>query len=107
MTSPHLFVHHVLFYMKATASDADRARLAAGLERMRAIPAIQWAHLGTPAATDRAVIDRAYAYSWLCVFASAADEQDYQEHPLHEAFRQECADCWEQVVIYDAVGPAA
>ncbi|MGI4886805.1 MAG: Dabb family protein [Janthinobacterium lividum] len=102
-----VFVHHVLFYLRAAASDADRAQLLAGLQKMRAIPSIQLAHIGTPAATDRAVIDRTYAFSWLCLFASAADEQSYQQHPLHDDFRHECARYWEKVVIYDAVGPAA
>lgn len=106
-TSPQLFVHHVFFYMPATATDADRANLLAGLQKMREIPAIKLAHIGTPAATDRAVIDRSYAYSWLCFFETAAAELSYQEHPLHDAFREECAQYWEKVVIYDAVGPTA
>ncbi len=108
MTSPaNLFIHHVLFYMPATASEADRAKLLEGLQKLRGIPAIQFAHIGTPAATDRAVIDRGYTYSWLCFFESAAAELDYQEHPVHDEFRRDYAQYWEKVVIYDAVGPAA
>jgi hypothetical protein len=110
MTTPtpaDVFVHHVLFYAPATASDADRAKLLEGLQMLRGIPAIQFAHIGTPAATDRAVIDRAYTYSWLCVFESAAAELNYQEHPIHDEFRQQYARYWEKVVIYDAVGPMA
>ena len=105
--APDVFVHHVLFYMQATASDADRAKLLEGLQKLREIPAIQLAHIGTPAATDRAVIDRTYAYSWLCFFASAADELHYQQHPIHDDFRREYARYWTKVVIYDAVGPMA
>jgi hypothetical protein len=104
-TSPQLFVHHVFFYTPATATDADRAKLLEGLQKMLAIPSIKLAHIGTPAATDRPVIDRGYTYSWLCFFESAADELSYQHHPLHDAFREECAQYWEKVVIYDSVGP--
>lgn len=104
--SPHLFVHHVLFYTPATASDADRAKLLEGLQKLRTIPTIQLAHIGTPAPTDRAVIDRAYTYSWLCFFESAAAELSYQQHPIHDEFREQYAPYWEKVVIYDAVGPA-
>jgi hypothetical protein len=103
--SAPLFVHHVLFYTSATASAADRAKLLEGLHKLRAIPAIQLAHIGTPAATERAVIDRSYTYSWLCFFESAAAERSYQQHPIHDAFRQDYAPYWEKVVIYDAVGP--
>ena len=105
--SPALFVHHVLFYLPASATEADRAALLAGLRALRDIPSIQWAHLGTPAATNRAVIERTYTYSWLCLFQSAADEELYQRHPLHDAFRETCARYWEKVVIYDAVGPTS
>jgi hypothetical protein len=100
-----VFVHHVLFYQSATATDADRAKLLEGLHTLRQIPAIQQAHIGTPAATDRAVIDRTYTFSLLCLFASAADELIYQQHPIHDVFRQDYARYWEKVVIYDAVGP--
>jgi len=86
--SPQLFVHHVFFYMPATATDADRAQLRAGLQKMQAIPAIKLAHIGTPAATDRPVIDRGYTYSWLCIFESAADELIYQEHPARRLSRR-------------------
>jgi hypothetical protein len=102
-----VFMHHVLFYAPATASDADRAKLLEGLQLLRGISAIQLAHIGTPAATDRTVIDRTYTYSWLCFFESAAAELSYQQHPLHDEFRQQYARYWEKVVIYDAVGPMA
>lgn len=105
--SPDVFVHHVLFYTPAAASAADQAKLLEGLQMLRGIPAIQLAHIGTPAATDRAVIERTYTYSWLCFFESAAAELIYQQHPLHDAFRRQYARYWEKVVIYDAVGPAA
>ena len=108
MTLPTtLFVHHVLFYMPDTATEADRAKLLEGLQLLRGVPAIKLAHIGTPAATDRAVIERTYAYSWLCFFESAADELNYQQHPLHDEFRRDYARYWEKVVIYDAVGTAS
>ena len=103
--SPAVFLHHVLFYTPAAASDADRAKLLEGLQKLRAIPAINLAHIGTPAGTERAVIDRSYTYSWLCFFESAAQELAYQQHPIHDEFRRDYARYWEKVVIYDAVGP--
>lgn len=104
-TAPHLFVHHVLFYTHADAPAEDHAKLLEGLQTMRTIPGILFAHIGTPALTDRAVIDRTYTYSWLCLFESAAAELNYQQHPIHDVFRQQYARYWEKVVIYDAVGP--
>ncbi|MBC6989606.1 Dabb family protein [Hymenobacter sp. BT491] len=108
MTAPSpqdLFVHHVLFYTPARASEADKAKLLEGLHILRGIPSIQLSHIGTPAATHRDVIERTYTYSWLCFFASAQDEESYQTHPLHDEFRTTYAPYWEKVVIYDAIGP--
>lgn len=107
MTPPAVFAHHVLFYLPAAASAADRAKLLEGLQKLQAIPTIKLSHIGTPAETDRAVIDRTYTYSWLCLFESAAAEQSYQQHPIHDEFRNHYARYWERVVIYDAVGPMA
>ena len=98
------FVHHVLFYPKVDASAEDLAHLLEGLRTLASIPCIKLAHIGTPAATTRAVIERTYAYSWLCIFESAADEQVYQQHPIHDAFRDQYAVYWDKVVIYDAIG---
>jgi hypothetical protein len=104
-TSSTLFMHHVLFYPKADASEADKAHLLEGLHALGGIPSIKMAHIGTPAGTTRDVIERSYAYSWLCLFESAADEQAYQEHPIHDTFRDQYAVYWDHVVIYDAIGP--
>jgi hypothetical protein len=106
-SSPNLFVHHVLFYTPATATAADKAALLEGLQTLQSIPAIKWAHIGTPASTNRDVIERDYTYSWLCLFESAAAEENYQQHAIHDAFRATCARYWEKVVIYDSVGEAA
>ncbi|QNE39329.1 Dabb family protein [Hymenobacter sp. NBH84] len=104
---PHnLFVHHVLFYMPETATDADKAKLLEGLHLLQQIPSVKLAHIGTPAATNRAVIERSYTYSWLCFFENAEAEADYQQHPLHDKFREQYARYWEKVVIYDSVGSA-
>ena len=104
LTPPAIFIHHVLFYPKANASEADQARLLEGLQMLAGIPCIKLAHIGTPAGTTRDVIERTYTYSWLCLFERAADEQHYQQHPIHDAFRGQYAVYWDKVVIYDAIG---
>ena len=104
-SAPALFVHHVLFYTPADASETDKARLLEGLHQLARIPSIQMAHIGIPASTNRDVIERTYTYSWLCLFESAEHEADYQQHPIHDEFRTHYARYWERVVVYDAIGP--
>ncbi|UFH53582.1 Dabb family protein [Spirosoma sp. KNUC1025] len=100
-----LFVHHVLFYLKNAGSEADKAKLLEGLNKLAKCPTIKMVHIGTPAATNRSVIERNYTYSWLCFFDSAADEESYQKHPIHDDFRNNYSQLWEKVVIYDSIGP--
>ncbi|MEZ0538512.1 Dabb family protein [Fibrella arboris] len=106
MSAPkETFVHHVLFYLKNPGNAADKAKLLEGLNMLAKVPTIKMVHIGEPAATNRAVIERSYTYSWLCLFDSAADEEVYQKHPIHDDFRNNYAHLWEKVVIYDAIGP--
>jgi hypothetical protein len=97
-----MFVHHVFFTLKNKDSAADKAALIEGLESMRTIPRVRILHVGVPASTDRAVIDRSYSVSWLLVFDNLEDEEVYQHHPIHKAFVERCKHLWEKVVVYDA-----
>ena len=100
-----MFVHHVLFYLKNAGSEADKAKLLEGLNKLAKCPTIKLVHIGTPAATNREFIDRNYTFSWMCFFDSPEDEESYQKHPIHDDFRTNYAHLWEKVVIYDAIGP--
>ncbi|MCB0573680.1 MAG: Dabb family protein [Saprospiraceae bacterium] len=98
-----MFVHHVFFWMAPGASDADRQKLAAGIQSLAAIEQIRTSHLGMPADTHREVIDRSYDFSWLAIFDSPEDEELYQKHPIHLKFVDECWQLWQKVVVYDAI----
>jgi Stress responsive A/B Barrel Domain len=98
-----MFVHHVFFYMAADASETDKATLKSGIESLTAIASIRQWHLGVPAATNRAVIDTSYAFSWLTLFDDAAGEAAYQVDPLHLTFIEEHKHLWVNVKIYDSL----
>lgn len=100
-----LFVHHVYFYLKNTGSEPDKVKLVEGLNKLAKVPTIKFVNIGSPASTDRSVIEKGYAVSWLCFFDSLADEEIYQKHPIHLKFIEEYSSLWEKVVVYDSVGP--
>ena len=100
-----IFIHHVYFWLKKPGNEADRAKLVEGLEGLSAVPTIKMCHIGTPADTDRGVIDRSYAISWLCFFKNKEEEEIYQKHPIHLNFVDKYAYLWEKVIVYDSVGP--
>lgn len=103
MTAKNVFVHHVLFYLKNPSSQEDLQALQAGLNKLSKAPTIKMFHIGKPAGTDRGVIERTYALSWLTLFESAEGEAAYQIEPIHLDFVKTCQHLWEKVVIYDSI----
>ncbi|MBC7892555.1 MAG: Dabb family protein [Sphingobacteriaceae bacterium] len=102
--SKELFVHHVYFWLKNPGSEADKAKLLEGLDKLAKVPTIRMVHIGSPAPTTRSVIERSYAVSWLCFFDNLEEEEIYQTHPIHLKFIEDYGHLWERVIVYDSVG---
>ena len=103
MTAKNIFVHHVFFYLKNPSDGEDLHALLDGLDKLSKASSIKMFHIGKPAATQRGVIERTYAVSWLTLFESAEGEASYQVDPIHLNFVKTCQHLWEKVVIYDSV----
>jgi hypothetical protein len=98
-----MFIHHVFFWLRNPDSREDLARLKEGLTKLTKVKTIRQAHIGLPADTNRDVIERSYSLSWLLTFDHAADQDSYQEDPLHLDFVKECSGLWKKVVVYDNI----
>ena len=99
-----IFVHHVYFWLKNPESAGDQNKLIEGLTALAKVSTIRMAHIGTPADTNRSVIERSYAISWLCFFDNLEDEEKYQKDPIHLKFVEDYSYLWEKVVVFDSVG---
>jgi Stress responsive A/B Barrel Domain len=99
----NLFVHHVYFWLKEPQSKEVAAKLVEGLEGLSKVKTIQMFHIGKPADTNRDVIDRSYAISWLVLFKDKADQDAYQVDPIHLKFVEQYSHLWAKVVVYDSV----
>ncbi|QRR03211.1 Dabb family protein [Dyadobacter sandarakinus] len=96
-----MFVHNVFFWLKEKDNQEAKSALLAGIKSLEAIESIDKAYIGEPAGTRRPVIDASYDFAEVLVFADEAAHDEYQVHPLHTKFVEECAHLWEKVVIYD------
>jgi len=99
----NMFVHHVYFWLKNPDSSEDKKKLIEGLQRLSKVKTIKSFHIGQPATTNRDVIDRSYAVSWLVLFDNGADQESYQTDPIHLKFVEECSPVWNKVIVYDSV----
>ncbi|MES2829905.1 MAG: Dabb family protein [Bacteroidota bacterium] len=98
-----MLVHHVLFWLKADTTDAQKIDFKGGLESLRGIETIETIHIGTPAPIERAVVDISYSFSLTIFFQDMAGHDVYQVHHLHQAFLDQFRILFEKVVIYDAI----
>jgi hypothetical protein len=101
--SDNPFIHHVYFYLKNPESIEDRDKLVEGLNKLAKVETIQKHFIGFPAATDRDVIVKDYAVSWMCFFKNFDEEEMYQVDPIHLKFIEEYSHLWSTVKVYDSV----
>lgn len=99
-----MFVHAVYFSLREGLTEAERAQFIAGLHALRGIESVREGYIGVPAATDRPVIARDYSHALVLVFPDVEAHDAYQQHPVHDRFRDECSSYWTGVRIYDSVG---
>ena len=97
------FIHHVFFWLKNPEDPEVNKKFLKGLKEMGTIETISLLHIGTPADTDRPIIDNTYHYSFLIGFKDRKGHDIYQEHPIHDNFRNEYSDMWTKVLVYDSV----
>ena len=95
-------LHMVYFWLKDPTSTEDKR--SAGLQSLRAIPQVHSLHIGVPANTlKRDVIDNSFDVSELMLFESVEAQDEYQRHPIHKKFVEECSHLWREVVVRDSV----
>ncbi len=102
-----MFVHSVYFWLKEGLSENEVQEFQKGLRSLLEIKSLKAGHIGTPAATDRPVIDTSYSFGLVTLFDDLAGHDQYQVDPIHDAFRDNCAKYWSQVRIYDFQDKAA
>ena len=98
-----MFIHSVYFWLNPDLTDAERAQFRDGVRSLTTIESVRHGFTGTPASTDRPIIDRSYSCALIVMFDDRAGHEAYQVDPIHDKFREECASFWSKVLIYDAV----
>ncbi|MFS4416484.1 Dabb family protein [Maribacter sp. 2307ULW6-5] len=101
---PH-FAHTVYFWLKNPDNAAERAAFEASLRTFLERSAYaKTKFIGTPPQASREVVDGSFTYSLIVTFASAEDQQRYQDEVPHQKFVEEAAHLWEKVIVYDSTG---
>ena len=97
-------LHQVYFWLRHPDSEADRARLIAGLKALSDIKLVRKLHVGVPAQTEkRSAVDSSWDVSLLTVFSDVASEAAYIKHPVHQDFLKKHSDLWSRIQVYDTL----
>jgi hypothetical protein len=99
-----MFVHAVYFWLKPELTDAQRSAFDEGVRALATIESVRHAFLGTPATTNRPIIDRTYSRAAIFVFDDLAGHDVYQAHATHDRFRDHSAPLCQRIQIYDSEG---
>ena len=97
------FLHMVFFWLKNDEAKTKKLFLAELRKFIDHVDMIRSQHIGTPADTDREVIDNTYSFSLILSFESKKEHDAYQEHQLHKDFIANASSLWEKVLVYDSI----
>ena len=98
------FFHNVFFWMRDNGDPSEARRLAEGCKTfLTGIPGIVRLTVGTPAGTQRDVVDNSYGVALLVEFVDASACHAYDSHPDHLRFIAKCSQFWSRVQVYDTV----
>ncbi len=100
-----MFVHTVYFWLREDLTEEQRkAFKEEGIDSLKKIEAAYTVYTGSPAQTDRPVIDRTYDFGLTVVLEDLQHHDYYQVDPIHKEFVEKFGDYWTKVTIYDAEG---
>jgi hypothetical protein len=97
------FVHMVFFWLKDNTENTGKKFLEELRQFIDGVDVIRSKHIGSPADTDREVIDNSYSYCLVVTFDSRKEHDIYQEHRLHQQFIENASPLWKKVLVYDSV----
>ena len=97
------FLHMVFFWLKNDEEKTKKAFMAELRKFIDHVDMIKSQHIGTPAGTDRPVIDNSWTFSLILSFDSKKEQDEYQEHQLHKDFIANASSLWDKVLVYDSI----
>ncbi|WP_395715792.1 Dabb family protein [Prosthecobacter sp.] len=103
MTAKGKVEHIVLVWLKRPGNAADRATLIATARKFQAeIKEIQHLSVGTTVASERPIVDDSFDVGFVMRFASKADMDAYEKHPVHQkAVKETLLPIAKKVQVYD------
>jgi len=82
-------------------TEDQKAAFITDCEKLAEIETVRAFYSGSPANTDRDVIENTYDYAVVFHFKDLEDQEYYQQHPLHLKMIEMHQEKWEKVMVTD------
>jgi hypothetical protein len=96
-----MFSHVVIFWTDPAKSGAPDQVIASAKKYLAPIQGVVNFHVGKMARSHRDVVDQSYQVGLNIQFESKKVQDEYQHHPMHLEFIDQCKGLWIKVVVYD------
>ena len=90
-----------MFWLKDELSTEEIEEFRAGLHTLKRIETARELYWGTPALTDRPIVDTSYDFGLTVILDDMTAHDAYQAHAIHQAFLEKFATYWRKVAVYD------
>ena len=97
------FIHMVFFWLINDTPEVKQKFMKELKQFIGQVDEIKQSHIGTPADTNRDVIDNTWSYNLVLTFDSKKEQDIYQEHQAHLKFIENASSLWEKVLVYDSI----
>lgn len=97
----HPFIHTAYFWLKDGLLEEELNAFIADCEKLKEVETVRAFYSGSPANTSREVIENTYDFAVVFHFENLADQEYYQQHPLHLEMIEKHQDKWERVMVTD------
>jgi len=102
ITKAAQFSHVVIFWTDPEKPEAADRVIAGGNQFLKSIPGVKHFHIGKMVGSHRPVVDQTYQVALNIEFGSKHEEHEYQVHPQHLQFVEQCVKLFvKRVVVYD------
>jgi hypothetical protein len=96
-----MFSHVVIFWTDPSKPDAPDEVIAGAKKYLAPIPGVTNFNAGKMVSSHREVVDQSYQVGLSIQFENKKVQDDYQTHPLHLEFINQCKSLWTNVTVYD------
>jgi hypothetical protein len=96
-----MLVHSVFFWLKKDLKESEKKDFLAGLKSLEAIDVIRKLYVGSPAPSERAVVEKGYTYGLTVLLDDLEAHDKYQSDETHQRFLKTFSWMWDKVLVFD------